>query len=97
MIATRAGGMPEVVIDGETGLLVPVRDPQALAAAILRLMDDPDYARALGRAGRARMLEQHTIQRTIDGVIDAYREVARERSLRWPAFEGGHTRRTHAA
>jgi glycosyltransferase involved in cell wall biosynthesis len=88
MIATRAGGMPEVVIDGETGLLVPVRDPQALAAAILRLIDDPDYARVLGRAGRARVLERHTIQRTIDGVIDVYLEVARERSLRWPALDG---------
>ena len=87
MIATRAGGMPEVVIDGETGLLVPVRDPQGLAAAMLRLLDDPEYARALGRAGRARMLERHTIQRTIDGVVDAYREVARERALPWPPHD----------
>jgi glycosyltransferase involved in cell wall biosynthesis len=81
-VATDAGGMPEVVLDEETGLLVPVRDPEALAAAILRLVEDPELARRLGRNGRARMLERHTIQHTIDGVIEAYREVAAERGLR---------------
>ncbi|MEA2425228.1 MAG: hypothetical protein QOH13_1638, partial [Thermoleophilaceae bacterium] len=63
LVATAAGGMPEVVVDEETGLLVPVRDPEALAAAILRLVEDPDLGRRLGRAGRARMLGHHTIQR----------------------------------
>jgi glycosyltransferase involved in cell wall biosynthesis len=81
MVATRAGGMPEVVIDGETGLLVPVHDPEALAEAILRLIEDPQLARRLGEAGRARMLEHHTIQRTIDEVIEVYRELAAERGL----------------
>jgi glycosyltransferase involved in cell wall biosynthesis len=81
-VATAAGGMPEVVIDEETGLLVPIRDPEALAAAILRMVEDPELARRLGENGRARMLERHTIQHTIDGVIEAYREVAVERGLR---------------
>jgi glycosyltransferase involved in cell wall biosynthesis len=88
MVATRAGGMPEVVIDEQTGLLVPVRDPEALAAAILRLVEDPALGRRLGEAGRARMLERHTIQHTIDGVVDVYREVAEERGLRRPPFDG---------
>jgi glycosyltransferase involved in cell wall biosynthesis len=87
-VATAAGGMPEVVIDEETGLLVPVRDPEALAAAILRLVEDPGLAGRLGRAGRARMLEHHTIQHTIDGVIDVYREVAAERGLQRAPLDG---------
>jgi glycosyltransferase involved in cell wall biosynthesis len=87
MVATAAGGMPEVVIDEETGLLVPVRHPEALAAAILRLVEDPELAHRLGKAGRARMLERHTIQHTIDGVIDAYRELAAERGLTRPPLD----------
>jgi glycosyltransferase involved in cell wall biosynthesis len=87
MVATRAGGMPEVVIDNQTGLLVPVRDPEALSDAILRLVEDPELRHRLGKEGRARMLERHTIQRTIDGVIDVYREVAEERGLVRPPFD----------
>jgi glycosyltransferase involved in cell wall biosynthesis len=86
-VATDVGGMPEVVIDSETGLLVPARDPEALAAAILRLVDDPELARRLGERGRARMLERHTIQHTIHGVVEAYRELAAERGLRRAPFD----------
>ena len=86
-VATEAGGMPEVVIDEQTGLLVPVRDPERLADAILRLVEDPDLAMRLGKQGRARMLERHTIQHTIDGVIEVYREVAAERGLRRAPFD----------
>jgi colanic acid/amylovoran biosynthesis glycosyltransferase len=52
VIATRTGGIPECVIDGQTGLLVPDRDPGALAAAIERLISDWDEARRLALAGR---------------------------------------------
>jgi hypothetical protein len=64
-----------------------VMSPEALAAAILRLVEDPELARRLGEAGRARMLESHTIQHTIDGVIEVYREVADERGLRRAPFD----------
>jgi glycosyltransferase involved in cell wall biosynthesis len=87
MVATEVGGMPEVVIDGETGLTVPARNPAALAAAIVRLVDDPALARRLAEAGRAHVLERHTIQRTIDGVVEAYREVAVERGLPRAPFD----------
>jgi glycosyltransferase involved in cell wall biosynthesis len=52
--ATAAGGIPEVVAHGETGLLVPPRDPEALAAAIVELLDAPDRRRAFGAAARER-------------------------------------------
>src|SRR6202030_3494642 len=68
VVATRVGGMPESVRDGETGLLVPPSDPAALAAAILRLLEHRDEAAAFGRAGRALMLERFTAARTADDV-----------------------------
>jgi glycosyltransferase involved in cell wall biosynthesis len=58
VVATAVGGLPEAVIDGVTGLLVPPADADALADAILRLLDDPALARRLASQGRARV-EQH--------------------------------------
>lgn len=58
VVATAVGGTPEVVVDGETGLLVPPRNPVALSEAIGRLLADRDLAEAFGRAGRARV-EMH--------------------------------------
>jgi colanic acid/amylovoran biosynthesis glycosyltransferase len=55
VIATEVTGIPELVDDGRTGLLVPQRDPQALAAAIRRIVNDPAGAQALARAGRAQV------------------------------------------
>jgi len=53
VIATDINALPEIVRDGETGLLVPQKDPAALADAVCRLMDHPDQARSLGRNGAA--------------------------------------------
>jgi len=58
LVATRTGGTPELVIDGETGLLIDPGTPAPLGAAILRLLDDPALARRLGASGRRR-IEQH--------------------------------------
>ena len=58
VVATPVGGTPEVVLDGETGLLVPPRDPRALAAALQRLVDDADLRRRLGEAGKRRAVER---------------------------------------
>src|SRR5581483_5398797 len=55
VVASRVGGIPEVVVDGETGVLVEPGDAPALAAALRALLDDPDRAARLGRAGRARV------------------------------------------
>jgi glycosyltransferase involved in cell wall biosynthesis len=55
LIAPREGGPCEIVVDGETGLLVPPRDADALAAAISALTASPERRRAMGRAARARV------------------------------------------
>jgi len=54
-IASRVGGIPDIIEDGVSGLLVPPADPQALADAIERLARDPAYAKRLADAGRERL------------------------------------------
>jgi glycosyltransferase involved in cell wall biosynthesis len=61
IITTPRAAIPETIVDGETGVLVPERDPQALAAAIRRLADDPALRERLGRAARDRFLERYTL------------------------------------
>jgi glycosyltransferase involved in cell wall biosynthesis len=58
VVATNVGGNAELVVTERTGLLVPPRDPNALAAAIEKLLRAPNTAREMGRAGRL-MVEQH--------------------------------------
>ena len=60
VIAGRAGGMVDAVADGETGLLVDAGSEEALAEAITRLLESPEQARRMGRAGRARVLRELT-------------------------------------
>ena len=55
MISTAVTGIPELVEDGLTGRIVPERDPETLARAIQAVLDDPDRARALAKAARARI------------------------------------------
>jgi alpha-maltose-1-phosphate synthase len=54
VVATRVGGIPEIVVDGKTGLLVPVDDPTAFARAILELLANPARRAELGAAGKVR-------------------------------------------
>jgi glycosyltransferase involved in cell wall biosynthesis len=63
VIATAVGGTPEVVTDGVTGLLVPPRDPEALAGALERLLADPAGARALGNKAREHVRERYSLDR----------------------------------
>ncbi len=65
IVATRVGGNPEVVAEGETGLLVPSENPAALASAIVRVYREPGLAERLGRAGRERVEEHFDLVRMI--------------------------------
>ena len=68
VVATRAGGVPEIVEDGETGLLVPPNDPAALARALRALRDDPSLAASIARRGQRRARERFTVQAMVQGV-----------------------------
>jgi glycosyltransferase involved in cell wall biosynthesis len=75
VVATRVGGVPEAVVHGETGLLVPPRDPEALADAILELLGDPQRAREMGRTGRARVVKEFGLDRMIREMARLYEDL----------------------
>ena len=75
VVATAVGGTDEAVIDEETGLLVPPGDPAALAAAVRRLRADPELARRLAAAGRARVEREFSVEATARAVMRVYDEV----------------------
>jgi glycosyltransferase involved in cell wall biosynthesis len=72
VIASAVGGLPEIVADGETGLVVPAADADALAEAIVALAGDLDRAAGMGAAARARALEMFTPERCVDRVEELY-------------------------
>ena len=76
IVATAAGGIPEVVVDGETGVLVPPRDATALAAAIVRLLRDPERQARLGAAARQRVRASFSVERMVQRILDAYDRLA---------------------
>jgi glycosyltransferase involved in cell wall biosynthesis len=75
VVVTDVGGNPEIVREGVEGLLVPRGDAAATAAALLRLLDNPAGAAAMGRAGRLRVEERYQLQRTIDSYFALYLRV----------------------
>jgi glycosyltransferase involved in cell wall biosynthesis len=78
VVATAAGGVPEIVVHGETGYLVPPRNPEAMAAAILKLLSDPLRAMQMGESGKARvrrLFEQRNMVREYEAL---YERLARE-------------------
>jgi glycosyltransferase involved in cell wall biosynthesis len=77
VVASNVGGIPEMIEDGVTGLLVPPHDPDALAAAIVRLLRDHPLADTLGRAGHDLVHERFCIELMVDAVERIYDEGAR--------------------
>jgi glycosyltransferase involved in cell wall biosynthesis len=73
VVASSVGGVPEVVVDGETGYLVPPGDPRSLAGAIERLLDDSALRRRLGAAGRIRVAERFDLASAQRAHLDLYR------------------------
>lgn len=75
VVATAVGEVPEAVVPGETGWLVPPRDPAALADALAALVDDPGRASAMGRAARARVEAEFSLERTVREYEDVWARV----------------------
>jgi len=82
VVATRVGGIPEIVRDGETGLLVPPEDPAALAEAVLTLIADRDLAARLGAAGARLVREGFTFDTMVEGNERVYLDVLSKRRRR---------------
>jgi glycosyltransferase involved in cell wall biosynthesis len=82
VIATRVGGVPELVAEGTTGLLVPLRDPLALRDALAQLIVSEESRRLFGERGRQRALQQFTVERMIHRVRALYHELELQRGLR---------------
>jgi glycosyltransferase involved in cell wall biosynthesis len=84
VVATRVNGVPELIEDHMTGLLVPSRDSQALAKAILEVLGDPTAARKMGAEGRALVQERFTVDQMVantTAIFDAAMEDADMRAL----------------
>jgi glycosyltransferase involved in cell wall biosynthesis len=76
-VVTDAGGSAEAIVDGDSGLVVAVRDPAALAAATLRLLADRDLARHFGAAAAERVRERFTRAQMVNGTLGVYGGVMR--------------------
>ena len=76
VVCTTGGALPEVV--GDTGILVPPADTEALAGSITRLLDNPEQAAKIGRAGRMRVHKRFTWKRAAEMTVEAYREAIRD-------------------
>jgi glycosyltransferase involved in cell wall biosynthesis len=85
VVATRVGGVPELVIEGETGLLVRPADPSALAAALQCLLDEPELRARLGAAGRARVERHFALDTFLQSHLDLYRRALAARGLPLPS------------
>jgi glycosyltransferase involved in cell wall biosynthesis len=82
VVATRWRGIPDVVDDGQTGLLVPIRDAGALASALARLIDDPELRRTLGANGRRKYLDQYTIEKHLQRMMEFIHIIASTEQVR---------------
>jgi glycosyltransferase involved in cell wall biosynthesis len=75
VVATAVGGVPETAVDGVTGFLVPPRSPGDLAQSIIRILNDPPLAEAMGQAGRRRVEQHFSASRYVDSIEAVYKEL----------------------
>jgi L-malate glycosyltransferase len=76
IVATATGGIPEDVVDGQTGMLVPPRDHEAIASAIVKLLKDPAMRQRMGAAGLARVRQKFSAERMVRDTLRVYQRVA---------------------
>ena len=97
IVASRAGGNPDLIKSGETGLLVPPVEPRAWAVALERMLGDPAFAARVGTNGRALVRQEHTLERMVERTEAVYREAMERRRARGGMGAGtDHRSHTHA-
>jgi glycosyltransferase involved in cell wall biosynthesis len=82
VVASRAGGNPDLIKSGETGLLVPPLDVRAWAAALERMLGDPAFAARAGKAGRDLVRSEHSLDRMVERTEAVYREAMDRRRMK---------------
>jgi L-malate glycosyltransferase len=75
VVATNVGGNAEAVEDGISGFIVPVDDPVALSAAVIRLISNPSQAKAMGEAGRNLVMEKFTTEAMMSKIAACYKDL----------------------
>jgi glycosyltransferase involved in cell wall biosynthesis len=81
VIASNVGGLPDQIIDGFNGFLVPPRSPKAIADKILYLLENPSEARRIGRNGRMLAEEKYDIEKRVDKIIEVYKKLLENNKL----------------
>jgi glycosyltransferase involved in cell wall biosynthesis len=84
VVATRVGGVPDVVTEGEDGFLLAVGDIDGIADALARLARDPELRKRMGESGRERVLPRYRVERLVDDVDKLYRELLSQQGLPLP-------------
>jgi glycosyltransferase involved in cell wall biosynthesis len=74
-VASRIGGIEDIITDGENGILTDVGDSDSIAHAVLKLMSDDGLREAIGRSGRRTVEERFTLDRMSDDIIKIYKKV----------------------
>lgn len=72
VVASDTGGLPELIEDGHTGILVPVGNSEEICAAFKKLVDDADLRRSMGEAGYQLILKEHRIEETAHRHVDVF-------------------------
>ena len=81
-MATDIGGNRDVVVDGDSGFLVPAGDPEAFARRVRQLLDDPSLRRRLGETGRLRVEQRFSVGHMIARTAELYERIVRPRAAR---------------
>ncbi len=82
VIATGVGGVYSVIRDNETGLVIPPSDSETLAECVMKLLDDVDWARSIGHAGREMVKQNFNVETMVRLTVDLYRQIAEENEVR---------------
>ncbi|MGO0122759.1 glycosyltransferase family 4 protein [Desulfothermobacter acidiphilus] len=93
LVVTRVGGMPEIVADGETGFVIPPRDPEALAEKLIWLLEQPEKARLLGERAAKRFKERFTLEEMLKAMTNYYHLIWQRSTDRKGAPSHSATRR----